>query len=44
MILKGIQLRNIRSYVELQPFQFTEGTSLFYGGGRGRKIFTAIRY
>jgi len=46
MILKEIQVRNIRSYVELQPFQFPEGTSLFYGGvGSGKSsLLYAIEF
>jgi len=31
MILKELQLQNIRSYTELPPLQFPEGVSLFYG-------------
>lgn len=46
MILKEIELRNIRSYTELQPFQFPEGTSLFYGGvGSGKSsLLYAIEF
>jgi exonuclease SbcC len=46
MLLKEIQLKNIRSYVELQPFQFPEGTSLFYGGvGSGKSsLLYAIEF
>ncbi len=46
MILKEVQLRNIRSYVELGPFQFPEGTLLFYGGvGSGKSsLLYAIEF
>ena len=46
MILKEIQVRNIRSYVELPPFEFPEGTSLFYGGvGAGKSsLLYAIEF
>lgn len=46
MILKEIQLKNIRSYVELPPFEFPEGTSLFYGGvGSGKSsLLYAIEF
>lgn len=46
MILKEIQVSNIRSYVELPPFEFTEGTSLFYGGvGSGKSsLLYAIEF
>ena len=46
MILKEVQLRNIRSYVELEPFQFPDGTLLFYGGvGSGKSsLLYAIEF
>ena len=46
MILKEIQVRNIRSYVELPTFEFPEGTSLFYGGvGSGKSsLLYAIEF
>ena len=46
MILKKVQLRNIRSYVELEPFQFPEGSLLFYGGvGSGKSsLLYAIEF
>ena len=46
MILREIQLRNIRSYVELEPFQFPKGTLLFYGGvGSGKSsLLYAIEF
>jgi len=46
MILKRVQLRNIRSYVELKPFQFPDGTLLFYGGvGSGKSsLLYAIEF
>lgn len=46
MILKEIQLKNIRSYAELAPFQFPGGTSLFYGDvGSGKSsLLYAIEF
>ena len=46
MILKEIQLGNVRSYMELQPFRFPEGTSLLYGGvGSGKSsLLYAIEF
>ena len=46
MILREIQLGNIRSYVKLEPFQFPEGTLLFYGGvGSGKSsLLYAIEF
>lgn len=46
MILREIQLKSIRSYVELLPFQFSEGTSLFYGDvGAGKSsLLYAIEF
>lgn len=46
MILREMQLKNIRSYVELEPFQFPHGTLLFYGGvGSGKSsLLYAIEF
>src|SRR4030042_5322445 len=46
MILREIQLGNIRSYVELEPFPCPEGALLFYGGvGSGKSsLLYAIEF